>query len=299
VLACPACPRTEWKNLLKRPVPKTDLDVDLLEKFLDCESGHKINEFLLCGDYGDSIYYPDLLKLIQRFRDKVSFSITTNGSRQTEKFWNDLSAVLTDKDTVIFSIDGLEDTNHLYRVNSDWPSIMQGLDIIAKSPANLHWKTIVFEFNYNNLKEMKKFANDRGATFHAEKTHRYGNDVLIPPEQYIENNHLFQQDFSKNNVIEIEPRCEKDAKVITSDGYLMPCDWIRNPKTFYKSQLWKQKDRWLDKVKMENNTLDQALIAVRDWEKYVRESGLAGESVDALCKMLCRKGCVANNKVDL
>lgn len=81
---------------------------------------------------------------------------------------------------------------------------------------------------------------------------------------------------------------------------MSPCDWIRNPRTFYKSQLWKQKERWLDKVKMENNTYDQAVQVIRDWENYVRQNSLTGAGpVEVLCKMLCRKGCVTSNKVDL
>ena len=299
VLACPACPRTIWHNKLKQPISKTDLDVDLLEKFLDCKGGKQITEFLLCGDYGDSIYYPDLLKLIQRFRNQVSFNIITNGSRQTEKFWHNLSSMLTKDDTVTFSIDGLEDTNHLYRINSDWHSIMQGIDIVAQSAAQIHWKSIVFNFNYNKLDKIKTFAESKGATFHAEKTHRYGNDSLVPPESYIETNHLYQEEFN-DQPFEIEPRCEKDAKVITADGFLYPCDWIRNPQTFYKSQLWKQKQRWLEKTKMKDNTYDQALLIIRDWENYVRQNSLAGsDNVEILCKMLCRKGCVENNKIEL
>lgn len=299
VLACPACPRTTWKNIFNRPVVKSDLDVDLLEKFLDCELGKQVTHFYLCGDYGDPIYYPDLLKLINRFRHRVSFTIVTNGSRQPEQFWQNLADVMTENDSIIFSIDGLEDTNHLYRINSDWNSIMQGLDIMAKSPAKIHWKTIVFSFNYNKLTEIKNFAESKGATFHSEKTHRYGDQSLVPPDSYVENNHLYREEFN-NQSFEIEPRCEKDAKVITADGSLHPCDWIRNPQTFYKSQLWKQKDRWMEKVKMENNTYDQAILAIRDWENYVRQNSLAGsDKVEVLCKMLCRKGCVENNTIDL
>jgi len=300
-LACPACPRTTWRDILKKPVPKNDLDVDLLARFLDCPGGKQITKFLLCGDYGDSIYYPDLFRLIEKFRDQVSFYLVTNGSRQTERFWNRLSGMLTENDTVVFSIDGLEDTNHLYRINSDWASIMKGLDIVIKSPAKVHWKTIVFNFNYNKLKDIKNFAESKGTTFHAEKTHRYGNAQLEPPEAFIQTNHLFSDTFINDQIeIEIEPRCEKDAKVITSDGYLSPCDWIRNPKTFYKSQLWKQKERWLDKVKMENNTFDRAIMVIRDWENYVRQNSLTGQGpVDVLCKMLCRKGSVCDKIVNL
>jgi len=300
VLACPACPRTTWQNILKRPVIKSDLDIDILEKFLDCDGGNRLTHFNLCGDYGDSIYYPDLVKLIERFRNQVTFKITTNGSRQSDRFWYSLANVLTENDCIEFSIDGLEDTNHLYRVNSDWHSIMRGMNIMSQSPVQIHWKTIVFKFNYDKLLEIKNFAESKKTIFHAEKTHRYGDHTLVPPDNCVENNYLFQEEFITNHQIEIEPRCEKDAKVISADGYLVPCDWIRNPQTLYKSQLWKQKERWLDKVKMQNNTYDQAILAVRDWENYVRQNSLNGsDNVDILCKMRCRKGCVENNRIDL
>jgi MoaA/NifB/PqqE/SkfB family radical SAM enzyme len=300
ILACPACPRTNWHDITKKPVAKQDLDIDVLEKFLDCDSGNQVNHFWLCGDYGDSIYYPDLFELIKRFRNKVRFTIVTNGSRQTEIFWNTLASLVTDKDCIIFSIDGLEDTNHLYRINSDWPSIMMGLDIMVKSPAQVHWKTIIFKFNYNKLAEMKTFANDKGAIWHAEKTHRYGNADLESPQEFVEVNHVFQDKFVSNEQIEIEPRCEKEAALVSASGYFYPCAYIRNPKTFYKSQLWKQKDRWLEKVNMKHNNYDQALVAVRDWANYVKQNGLSDPvKVDTICKMLCRKGCVANNKVDI
>lgn len=300
ILSCPACPRTVWQEFTKRPVVKSDLDVDALEKFLDCESGKQITKFVLGGDYGDSIYYPDLLKLIKRFRNQVSFEIVTNGSKQTTKFWQNLSDLLTDKDIVTFSIDGLEHTNHLYRINSNWASIMQGVDIISQGPAQLHWKTIVFRFNYDCLDKIKEFAESKGATFYAEKTHRYNNPELVPPDDYVEINHLFQEEFAHNHQIEIEPRCEQVAMTISADGYLHPCDWMRNPKTFYKSQLWKQKERWLNKLKIETTTYDQALIVVRDWENYVRQSSLTDSgNVAVLCKMRCRKGCVNTKRIEL
>lgn len=299
-LACPACPRTVWHNVTKRPVTKSDLNIDHLKKFLDCDSGKQLKTFLLCGDYGDPIYYPDLFDLITQFRDQVNFRIVTNGSRQSTTFWKKLSEILTKDDTVIFSIDGLEHTNHLYRINSDWTSIMNGLDIMSHGSANIHWKTIVFKFNYDKLKEIKSFAESKGATFHAEKTHRYGNQDLQPPTEYIETNHLFRDEFVNNSQIEIEPRCEKIAKVITADGHLFPCDWIRNPHTLYKSQLWKQKSQWLEKLKIETTTYDQALLVIRDWENYVRQNGLNDpEKVDVLCKMLCRKGCVSDNTIKI
>jgi MoaA/NifB/PqqE/SkfB family radical SAM enzyme len=299
-LACPACPRTQWKNILKRPVEKADLDMHALEKFLDCEGGQKISKFVLCGDYGDSIYYPDLLAFLKKFRDTKSFNIITNGSRQNAKFWNQLTEILDERDTVIFSIDGLEDTNHIYRVNSDWSSIMVGLDIVAKSKINVHWKTIIFNHNYQDLDKIKQFAESKGVIFSAEKTHRFGNDSLMPPETFIETNHLFQEKYnSAQDDIIVEPQCEQE-KTVTCNGYLFPCDWIRNPRTLYKSQLWKQHARWLEKLNIETTNYDLAVGVVKDWANFVRSSSIEKNGfVDVLCKMKCRESCQQNKFIDI
>jgi MoaA/NifB/PqqE/SkfB family radical SAM enzyme len=291
VLACPACPRTQWQDLLKRPVVRSDLDFYDLDRFLDCDQGKKVDTFLLCGDYGDTIYYPKLFEFLDYFRDSKKYWIHTNGSHRSQKFWQDLSHRLTERDTVTFAIDGLKDTNHLYRINSNWDSVMQAIDTLAKSPVRLHWKTIVFNHNYQQLDQIKKVALDKGCEFTAEKTHRFGSDDLVPPQDLIESNHAYQEIFSSDHSIEIEPSCQ-DIKTVGCDGILYPCDWIRNPRTFYKSQLWKQKDRWLDQLHIKHTTFDQALLVVQDWADYVRQSSLEHRpTVDILCKMKCRKGC--------
>lgn len=296
-LECPACPRTTWKNILKRPVEKHDLDIDLFEKFIDSKAIKNIERFVLCGDYGDSIYYPKLIEFIQRFRYK-KFSIMTNGSYQTEKFWNELSKVLTEDDIIVFGIDGLEDTNHLYRKNANWSSIMMALDIMLTSRAKVKWQTIVFSFNYNRLEEIKQFAESKGAEFFALKTHRFGDDSLIPPDEMVETNYLFREEFLSNMYVEIDAQCETE-RVITSSGHFLPCDWIRNPQTFYKSDLWKNKEEWFDKLSIDKINLDQGIDLVSKWKQLVIQKGLEGSTrLDTLCKMRCRKGCGQSNIVE-
>lgn len=291
VLECPGCPRTQWRDLVKKPVAKADLDLHDLDRFLDCEQGRKINTFVLCGDYGDAIYYPGLFDFLGWFRPTKNFELYTNGSRRDTKFWHGLSEILDQRDTVIFSIDGLQDTNSIYRINSDWASIMTGVDIMAKSPAKVIWKTIVFNHNYQHLDEIKRTALDKGCDFRAEKTHRFGAPGLEPPEHLIETQYLYREDFQHDHGIEIDPGCMNE-KTVSCDGYLYPCDWIRNPRTLYKSQLWKQKDRWLSKLAIRHTTYDKALSVVQDWADWVKESSMSlSPSVDVLCKMKCRKGC--------
>jgi len=290
-LACPACPRTEWTNMLKRPLQKQDLDYLYLESFLNCNGGKNIDQFLLCGDYGDPIYYPRLFEFLTHFRSNKQFTIHTNGSRQPENFWKQLAGVLTEKDSIVFSIDGLENTNHLYRRNSHWPSIMQGLDIMSNSSVNIIWKTIVFKFNQNNLDDIKQFAESKNAKFKVEKTHRFGDDSLVPTESFIDASQLYSKNYNSEQ-FEIDPKCGRVDTVPTigADGIFYPCDWLRNPNTLYKSQLWKQKDRWLNRLHINSVTYDEAMITVQDWADYVKNNSLTGGPVDVLCKMSCRKG---------
>lgn len=293
-LECPACPRTTWKNILKRPVEKADLDIDSFEKFLDCAGGKKIERLMLCGDYGDCIYYPHLFEFIQRFRHK-KFDLMTNGSYRPKEFWQKLSELLGEGDTITFGIDGLEDDNNQYRKNSDWPSVMLALDIMSKSKVKVLWQTIVFSFNYEKLKKIKKFAESKGAEFFAIKTHRYGDNSLRPPEKLIEINYEFKEEFNSNTPVVIEPQCETE-RVVTSNGYFLPCDWIRNPQTFYKSDLWKNRSQWIDNLLINQITLDQGLELIKNWKNLILEKVANGSSdIDQICKMRCRKGCVKSN----
>ena len=297
-LECPACPRTQWRELTRRPLVKTDLDIDLLAKFLDCAGGQDIDTLVLCGDYGDCIYSPNLLPFMDRFRHK-KFTIVTNGSRRNLDFWHEFNSKLTSQDIVIFSIDGLESSNHLYRRNSHWSSIMEGLDIVCQGPAQVIWKTIIFSFNQQHLDEMKVMAESKGAIFSAEKTHRFGDDSLKPDEHLIEINHQFNDSYIKDWSIAVDPGCTNE-KVVTCDGFLFPCDWIRNPRTLYKSQLWKQKQHWIDRLNIRDINFDQAMDIVREWAGYVRQNSLDNSPlVDVLCKMKCREGCRQNKFVDV
>lgn len=287
-LACPACPRTQWKNLLGKSIHNTDIDYNNLIKFLDCDQGRQIQKFTLCGDYGDPVYYPQLFDFIKTFRSSKIFSIHTNGSYKSTEWWKTLNSLLTKDDTIVFAIDGLYENNLLYRKNSNWESIMNGLDICVKGPAKVKWQTIIFSFNEDKLEEMKNFALQKGCEFFTLKTHRFGDESLVPKLSQTESQYFYKQEYSKQEPIEIIPKCNT-TKTISADGYFMPCDWIRNPKTFYKSELWKNK-YWLEKLKIKNTNYTQANQTIQEWIQHVIRNGKNG-TAEVLCKMKCRKQC--------
>lgn len=282
LLGCPACSRTVFSSTLKKPYPKQDLDADDLYHFLDCKSGSDLEILSLCGDYGDCIYYPQLFYFIERFRSTKRFSIHTAGSHQSAEFWHRLVGMLNSNDRVVFGIDGLEDTNHLYRKNSNWASIMTAMDIVAASPVQLQWDTNIFSFNYNRIDEIKQFAENKGARFVCKKTSRFGDDSLIPPDEILIDSAGLYIDKYDKEAVEIVPQCHTQ-RAISATGHLRPCGWITAPFTLYKSQLYRQQNLW----SIKNQTLDDVMTVLNSWADNIQQHP---ESADIICKMKCKPG---------
>lgn len=284
-LRCPACSRTVFSSKLNRPTPIHDLDPHALYRFLDCDSGKKIDQLLLCGDYGDSIYYPRLFEFIDLFRSSKTFRIVTNGSYQKEDFWRELCARLTPNDIIEFSIDGWDQkSNEQYRVNSNWESIMMGVDIVANSDVQLNWATNIFSFNHNNLDKIKRIADAKGANFLCKTTSRFGNEALRPPAKFVDHQAEYQDSYHTNK-IEIEPKCTSITRnTVSSQHYFMPCGWICAPMVIYKSRLWPNKQNW----SIDHQTLDQLQsTTLAEWVKDIRDNP---DAADTICKMRCKAG---------
>ena len=280
ILECPGCPRTWFTNKFRRPFPKQDLDLDLLENFLSCDTGRNIDSFMLNGNHGDPIYYPDLLPMIDRFRDTKDFRISTNGSRMKDKFWEDLGSRMRQSDVIFFSIDGLEDTNHLYRKNSDWNSIMRGLKIMVQSNAKIVWKSIVFRTNQHQLNEMQDRANSLGVEFVSTITSRFGDDDLIPTDDaLIDTDRIFDR---LPPVVEIHPQC-LSQEYISADGYYWPCCLMTSYFTLHSTRLYKERELW----HIQGKTLSELRQRLLHWSQEIIDNPASAHPV---CRMSCKPG---------
>lgn len=273
ILECPACPRTWFSEKFNRPFPKQDLDIDAFSRFIDCEAGHSVDHFTFNGNHGDVIYWPQLLEFIDRYRNRT-FTISTNGSHQLPKFWEQLASRLTSKDTLLFSIDGLEDTNHLYRRNSNWHSIMQAIDIVKRSDAKLVWKSLVFSTNQHQQQQMADLAQDLGMTFISDVTNRFGDESLRPT-----NNQILLDRIPDPTIHKIVPRCS-ELEYISADGYYWPCCMISSMFTLHQTSLWKNRQHW----RIDNQTLDQARQTLNQYKQEVLQNP------PMVCKMHCKEG---------
>ena len=114
----------------------------------------------------DPIYsgvFIDQLKYLNTLDRRPSVNISTNGSGRNKLWWEKLSALIKHNDRVEFAIDGLEDTNHLYRVNSKWNTIMLGVKTLRENfVGNMWWRYVIFEHNFHQIVEARDLAHRLG-----------------------------------------------------------------------------------------------------------------------------------------
>jgi MoaA/NifB/PqqE/SkfB family radical SAM enzyme len=268
-LRCPRCPRNEQNRV---PWFNKELDLAFFQRTLTPEilTNH-VQRITMCGDIGDPIYasqYIEIIDYIKSINPRIHVFTITNGSYRSTEWWHKLAQVSNEYDTVSFSIDGYDNaSNNLYRINSDWDSIMAGMDVMTQhSSAFVYWATIVFNFNQDHLDTIKQLAIDRGCdglqiTHSTKFGSKYGDsyggqqDSLEPRQEFVSPTHRYQRYFhnlsgrqplnqeylntnrrlynqvkQQHNSV-ITPMCQIGNRglYVSADGVLHPCSWVSFP----------------------------------------------------------------------
>ena len=138
-----------------------------------------------CGNYGEAIVsntFFDCLKYVVE-NTKAKIILTTNGSARDEQWWREIAKLLKGRGKVNFSIDGLEDTNHIYRVNANWQRIMSNAYAFISAGGRARWDYLVFGHNEHQVDDAVNIAKDmKFDQFQIKLTNRFVND-----EQYKNN----------------------------------------------------------------------------------------------------------------
>jgi MoaA/NifB/PqqE/SkfB family radical SAM enzyme len=259
-LECPLCDRTWFYNTFKKRLLH-EIDVGSLVKFF---AGHK-PKINMCGNNGDPIYHSDFHNLVHKLKDIGStIKITTNGSARKKDWWNDLGDILDSGDQITFSIDGLRDTNDIYRKNANWDSIMDAVESIKNKKVRMVWKFIVFKHNQHQIKDAMEVSKEKGFDeFRLEKSDRWlDNQDLMPSSQYVNDHYQHSQKVlgSKDYKTKIEPNClikdkPSNELYIDSEGNFFPCCWIGSYRYKFKSLF----DPKLRRYNIRDNTIKTIL----------------------------------------
>ena len=300
-LHCPQCPRFGEKGFLDKHLNQGHLDFSRLADNLNLNFLPNLDYVKLEGDYGDPAMNPDLLNIIDFFKHCNQVDLVTNGSIRSPKWFEKLA---TRKNVeVTFSIDGFEDTNHIYRINADWNKIMNNAKSFISAGGKPIWKMIVFKHNQHQVEQVRKFSQDLGfAKFETIFSDRDFFHNIWPV--YIDGEYQYDLEIADNlqlntkahvlaNNVEkfTSPKCkwiEKGKLYINYLGCLLPCCMTAGTtwKDTIAERLFRKIIGSTNDINLYQNSIDK--IAQSDFYKFALEDSFASIKT---CHNLCIKHC--------
>lgn len=162
---CPHCPRFDSQGNLQPDLNLSHLDVNAIRNNLELEKMTNLQVVILEGDKGDPIMHPKILEIIDIFANALSqpeVHLVTNGSIRSPAWWRQLAEKKYSKLQVVFSIDGLKDLNHLYRIGLNYGHIMNNVRSFISAGGSAIWKFIMFRHNEHQLDEVCELSKQLG-----------------------------------------------------------------------------------------------------------------------------------------
>ena len=163
--ACPGCARQDRLIYKSQSFPNNiHMKLDLWKKIID-QVSDRLEYITFVGNFGDAAATRDLPDYIQYAVDRCPtlkrVQFDSNMGLQSPAFWKRL-AQFGHKLLVRASIDGLEDTNHIYRRFVRWKKVQENTQAFVDAGGICVWKFIRFPWNAHQIEEARQVAHDWG-----------------------------------------------------------------------------------------------------------------------------------------
>jgi len=260
---CPQCARNIFGGKSNPFLPNEELSLEDIKRILPSNIVKNLNYIYACGNYGDPIVAKETLPIFQYFREvnpNLKLSMNTNGSHQDTSWWKDFAKTIGQRGDVKFGIDGLSDTHHLYRQETNFDKILENAKAFIDAGGKAIWEFIIFKHNEHQVKQAETIAKQMGFhLFRAKKTGRFFSNTKLAGKdnQEVHNRqgevtHYLEKPTTKSN---INPSLNKEKQLIeefgsmenyidqapikckvldeksiyvSSQGAIFPCCWIAN-----------------------------------------------------------------------
>jgi len=273
--SCAMCGRNICGGAVNPNLPLTELSLEDIKQILPKNFIKQLKRLYMCGNYGDPIVAKDskeIFKFLRSSQPDLDLSFFTNGSAQNTSWWKELGSIVN---KVHFSIDGLADTNAIYRRGTHFDKIMENARSYIEGGGTAIWDYIVFKHNEHQVDLARTLAQKMGfKKFVVKKTGRfYSNQkskvkteqvilnkkgepdgVLRMPSlpQYQNRSLKKEEELTKKhgslhkylNQTPIDCKVVNEKSLyISAEAFVFPCCWTANqlyPWYFKKrsSQIW-------------------------------------------------------------
>jgi MoaA/NifB/PqqE/SkfB family radical SAM enzyme len=256
--ACSMCDRNISGGEVNPHLDLSELSLEDIKKIMSPDFISQLVSIQLCGNYGDPIIAEDTLEILEYLRihnSNMWISMNTNAGARDSEWWTKLAKIINKKGNVIFSVDGLEDTNHLYRQNVQWRIVERSMHSFIAAGGRARWDFLVFDFNQHQVEEARELSIKWGfERFIVKKSSRFitGNSIpkevhqainrkgektieIKKPTEELQNSVLKKQDAiiekynSMDEYYDVAPiSCrvkDEGSMYISAEGIVMPCCW--------------------------------------------------------------------------
>ena len=159
-LQCPQCSRYDSQGFENKHMALKHLDFDRILDNLQISKLTNLKEVLLQGDHGDPLMHPKIFDILDAFKNVERLRIGTNASLLNKERWRRLASY--PNLGVTFAVDGLHDTNHVYRIKSNFDKIMENAEAFIQAGGKARWKFIVFKHNEHQIEQARELSKKMG-----------------------------------------------------------------------------------------------------------------------------------------
>lgn len=310
---CPMCSRYDKLGNLHAGIEETHLPKELFYKFFDRDFCSQLKHVYFSGIYGDPCIHPDLLEFCEYLISHgIQVNVDTNAGYRKPEFWSKLALAGVH---VNFAVDGLANTNHLYRRDVNWEIVEANMRAFSEAGGSAQWNFIVFAHNEKDLPAAKQLSIDLNFDFRIKITQKFKffnswhvseNGIkqyeLEPPVQelyrhpnigtesfsVVEKSINFSSEhYKKFDNVEIDCKSLNRKEIFLNyQGYVVPCCYLG---TLYGSPYGDQFKQYndLESFSLKNYTLKEIvnhlLVIKESWSKTIADGKLV------TCTHICGK----------
>lgn len=184
--ACSMCDRNINGGDVNPYLDMSELRLSDIKRIFTPNFIKQLTGIQLCGNHGDPIIAEDTAEIIEYFREhnsKAWININTNAGARDSQWWERVARALNRYGSVIFSVDGLRDTNHLYRQNVNWDIVERSMRAFINAGGRARWDFLVFDYNEHQTEHAKQFAEELGfEKFRLKKSSRFITGLTSDPK---------------------------------------------------------------------------------------------------------------------
>jgi MoaA/NifB/PqqE/SkfB family radical SAM enzyme len=237
---CPMCPRRVGGGPLDPYITLEEMTLEQFKEWFPIDFIQQLHHLNMCGNLGDPIIAQDTLEIYQYLRKNnptMSLHMHTNGSARSRDWWK---ALAKEQVEVVFGIDGLEDTHHLYRVSTSWPTIIKNAKTFIDAGGVARWDMLAFAHNEHQIDACKKLSQDLGfKNFFIKHTSRFRDGKFNVINEQGRTTHILYPTTKSDAMIpkiksslneilpEIKCKAKNDSQIyISATGNVSPCCWL-------------------------------------------------------------------------